>query len=345
MIKIYTDHKFLTEKNKNYFFPLLDELVFVEYSEIHSKYSFTNSIEDCNLMILPLAINHFLDKKNKKIIELFKDNSIKHNKILWVYSSGDLGLTLEQDNIRVFRMADFRSSNNKGTIIMPVFINDPYKTIYNQEINYLSKSEKPIVGYVGHAKGGIKKAFTSTLVFLKENFEILIKKYHSDYCRFYLSSHVRLRYLKILQGSENIISNFIFRDKYRAGVKTEAERIKTTKEFFDNIKDNPYTFCMRGGGNFSVRFYETLAMGRIPLFIDTDCILPLEPMIDWKSCCFVINDKDINQINKKLIEFHDSFSNQEFVDLQKRNRSTWETHLTRANYFSHIHDLFVQGKL
>jgi hypothetical protein len=345
MIKIYTNHEFLTSENENYFFPLLAELVLVENSIIHSKYCFTDEISECDLLILPLAINHFLDKGNTNVIKFFKECSKKFNKALWVYSSGDLGLTLNEGNIFVFRMADFKSSASKWSVIMPVFINDPYSSVYKSAINYLPMTEKPMIGYVGHAKGGFKKFLTSTLVYLKENFDIFRKKYHSDYCRFYLSSHVRLNYLKIIQSSNAILSNFIFRDKYRAGVKTKEDRIQTTLEFFDNIRNNQYTFCMRGGGNFSVRFYETLAMGRVPLFVDTDCVLPLEQIINWKDYCVVVKDKNIKQVNKKLVDFHNSLANEEFVNLQKKNRLVWENFLTRANYFFHIHDLFIEQKL
>ena len=345
MLKIYTNHDFLTPANKNFIFPLLAELIFVDDSKVNEKYCFTNEISSCDILILPLAINHFLDNKLKHIVDFFKDNAKKHHKILWIYSSGDLGLTLKEDNIYCFRMADFKSRASKCSVIMPVFINDPYQTVYKEEIDYLSKTLKPMVGYVGHAKGGLKKLITSTLVFLRENFDILIGKYASDYCRFYLSSHVRLHYLKIIQSSSEIVSNFIFRDKYRAGVKTEAERNKTTLEFFDNIKNNQYTFCMRGGGNFSVRFYETLAMGRIPLFINTDCILPLDKIINWGDYCLIIDDKNIDSINSKLIKFHRTISNETLINLQKENRLVWENYLTRANYFLHIHDLFIEQKL
>lgn len=346
MIKIYTKSEFLTKENRNLFFPLLDEMIFVENSIVYNNYCFVDKIEDCDVLILPLAINYFLEKGNHKIVDFFKNQSKKHQKKLWVYSSGDLGLTLKIENVFVFRMADFKSKNNRSTVIMPVFIDDPYKTIYDKKtISYQSKTEKPIVGYVGHAKGGFVKLITSILVFLKENFDIFRKKIVSDYCKFYLSSQVRLKYLKIIQNSKKVVSNFIFRDKYRAGVKNQAQKIKTTQEFFDNIKDSQYVFCMRGGGNFSVRLYETLAMGRIPLFVNTDCMLPLSKIVDWSNYCVIVDDSEIYQINQKLLDFHSSKNVQQLISFQEKNRLFWEEYLKRAKYFGHIHDLFLDEKL
>lgn len=82
-------------------------------------------------------------------------------------------------------------------------------TIYQKQIEYLPKTEKPNVGYVVHAKGGLKN-FLHPLWFLKREFGCFIGKNTSDYCKFYLSSHVRLKYLKIIQSSNEIILNFIY---------------------------------------------------------------------------------------------------------------------------------------
>lgn len=76
MIKIYTHHEFLTADNQNYFFPFLTELILLKDSLTHSKYSFTDTIENCDVLILPLAINHFLDN-NKEIVHFFKVSSKK----------------------------------------------------------------------------------------------------------------------------------------------------------------------------------------------------------------------------------------------------------------------------
>ena len=54
------------------------------------------------------------------------------------------------------------------------------------------------------------------------------------------------------------------------------------RAFIDNIIIGDYTFCYRGTSKLFFRFYETLCLGRIPLFIDTDCKLPFDDTIDWK---------------------------------------------------------------
>lgn len=345
MLKIYTQHDYLTIQNKGKYFPLFDELISNKESKLFEKYCFVDSIDECDLLILPLFLDYLLEKKEKKIIDFFKVNAQKKQKPLWVFTSGDFGLTVKENYIYVFKLADFESEKTKKTIIIPPFIDDPYKTIYNSEVCYLSKSNKPTIGYVGHAKGGLFKYVKFLINYSLYNIKVVLKKRHSDYFRLYSSSHKRLNYLKIALKSKYICTNFIFRDKYRAGAKKEADRKTSTLEFFDNIKTSHYTFCMRGFGNFSVRLYETLAMGRIPVQIDTDCSLPLNDFIDWNKHCLIINEKEISQIGSKIKCFNSKLSDLDFLELQKSNRLFWKNYFTRENYFAFIHDLVISKKI
>ena len=65
---------------------------------------------------------------------------------------------------------------------------------------------------------------------------------------------------------------------------------------------------MRGGGNYSLRLYETLCLGRIPLFINTDCVLPFENNIDWKELCLWVDENDLDRIGEIVLDFHSSIS-------------------------------------
>lgn len=103
---------------------------------------------------------------------------------------------------------------------------------------------------------------------------------------------------------------------------------------------NAYTFCIRGAGNFSVRLFETIAMGRIPVLINTDCKLPLENEIEWHKHAFIIAENDIINLEKKLLDFHNQFSNKDFKDIQERNRKLWENKLERVSFFKTIHNTF-----
>ncbi|MEE4247598.1 MAG: exostosin family protein, partial [Kangiellaceae bacterium] len=121
--------------------------------------------------------------------------------------------------------------------------------------------------------------------------------------------------------------------KYRAGIKTNKDGHPTSLEFYENIKNSDYVVCMRGAGNFSNRFYETLAMGRIPVFINTDCLLPLEEVIQWKNHVVWVEYNEREKITEKILEFHSILNEESMNALFDANRRLWRDHLQRSSYF------------
>ena len=88
-----------------------------------------------------------------------------------------------------------------------------------------------------------------------------------------------------------------------------------------------FTFCYRGAGNFSYRFYETLMMGRIPILVNTDCVFPFEDKVDINSLGLVLNEKTL-----KIEEFIDKikglvavriFLKPEFACCRLKNPLVW----------------------
>ena len=132
-----------------------------------------------------------------------------------------------------------------------------------------------------------------------------------------------------------IESNFIRRNRYRGGKPKSKESLdKLQRQFFENIEDSDYTICVRGTGNFSARLYETFAMGRIPIFINTDCILPFENVINWRNHVVWIEYDEVEQISDKIIKFHRSLSSMSFTKLQQDNRSLWEEYFKFSGFYN-----------
>ena len=136
-----------------------------------------------------------------------------------------------------------------------------------------------------------------------------------------------------------IFQNFVFRNQYRAGVKTAEDKHKTTLDFFENIAANPYTFCLRGAGNYSGRFYETLAMGRIPFVVATDFKLPLVEIVNWEEHCVLATDTNICET---LIDFHQKTTADDLEKIQVKNRNLWLQFLSREAYFTTLSILFKE---
>jgi hypothetical protein len=338
MIKIHTDTTLITPQYRKIIFPLLFDLCYINTTGLLQLYQIVNSVNEADIVIIPVDIAYFF--KNNKSQWLYdfiaKGNNAK--KPVWVYSAGDIGISLNAD-VYTFRLSGFHNKLNKKTFILPSFIIDPL-SILKKEFKPIPKQILPSIGFVGHANRSAIKWFKELSAFLYHNLKRTAKLIFDDYQSFYPSSVKRYQFLMILRQNDQIKTDFVFRNKYRAGVKTEEEKITTSLEFVENIYENPYIFCLRGAGNFSVRFYETLAMGRIPVIIDTDIRLPLGEVINWKNHCIIATENDFVD---KLIDFHSTINENDFKQMQVNNRNLWLDHLNRDSYFSHIYSTLKEG--
>ncbi|MDI6049167.1 hypothetical protein QLS31_04945 [Flavobacterium sp. XS2P24] len=337
MLKIYTDQHFITPKNRRCVFPLLFDLCYTKNQQLLSKYELVTKIEDAVVVIVPLDISEYFQKKQEKWLFEYIDKALALHKKVWVYTAGDYGLTLKKE-VYTFRLSGFNSKFDTNTFILPSFIEDPYAIIQNK-FHPIAKEALPKIGFVGHASNSGSKWVKEVLVFLLHNYKRLVKVLFTDYQSFYPSSIKRYKYLSLLQKNNHIETDFVFRNQYRAGAKTTEDKQKTTQDFFENLATNPYTFCLRGAGNYSVRFYETLAMGRIPFVIATDFRLPLDGIVNWKEHCVLAADANICEA---LIDFHKKISDEDFEKMQVNNRNLWLQFLNRETYFITLSTLFKE---
>ena len=329
MLKFYTDSSQLTPENRRRVFPMLFDWFYLEQPNVKDFFKLVDTIEDADFCILPIDVGFYLSNKRKYELELFIAVAKQYQKKVWIYSGGDFGTTFSDELVN-FRLGGFHSKMNTNTFVMPSFINDPYQSIIQNEWQPLEKSDKPTVGFVGNADGSFIKWTKEALIYTKQTVNRLLKKDFSDHQAFFPSSRIRFKLLEKLKFSEEVVSDFIYRNKYRAGATTESQKIKTTLEFYKNIERNLYTFCLRGSGNFSVRFYETLMMGRIPILVDTDVRLPFHEEINWNFHCVICTEKNFIQ---KIMEFHNLHSDKELKDIQAKNRALALNQLNRQNYF------------
>src|SRR5262249_49503141 len=131
---------------------------------------------------------------------------------------------------------------------------------------------------------------------------------------------VRGRALSVLESSKLVDTRFIIRNDFlgptvinqKSDNATMARKIR--QDYVHNIVDTDYTLCARGMGNYSIRLFETLACGRIPIFIDTDCPLPYEFLVHWKNYVVWVDERDIGRIDQVVAEYHASLSPVEFVE-------------------------------
>jgi len=148
----------------------------------------------------------------------------------------------------------------------------------------------------------------------------LIKKTHNPlvgFCGTISSDPCRIRHINKINMAADIRKKFILRSDYWAG-KPHDKQVIT--DFVKNIEETYFTVCSRGAGNWSDRFYKVMFLGRIPIVVDTDLVLPFEDRINWRDIivyCDSENDiannirqfwkKDIVQAQMKCKEIYDTY--------------------------------------
>lgn len=337
-IKIYIPSVKVNDSNRRTLFILIrpfltanyewknDNLTFERWGISMSDYGIVSDIKKADLVFIPIAINEYFIENNQRELFALNDMCRSLNIKAYGYISGDFGEIFQGlSNIIYLRMGGFKSqlTTDKG---FPVSIGD--KLIFKKFIP-TNKSQNPVVGFCGHANLSLKKKFLENFKFYRENMRrFLMNATRRDYEVIFPSAFHRATILSILQKSQLIESNFVYRRRYRAGAITVSEREKTTNEYFENISNSDYVLCVRGVGNFSVRLYETLMMGKIPVFINTDCLLPFEEIIDWKNHVVWVEWKDRKNIPTIIYDFHMKLSNDEFLHWQIKNRELWKERLS-----------------
>lgn len=90
--------------------------------------------------------------------------------------------------------------------------------------------------------------------------------------------------LQSLRGHLIDTSHFcIYEDK--------SENRDKKQYFVDSILNSKFVLCPRGLGLGSIRLFETMALGRVPVIISDRYVLPQGP--DWSTCSIRIREHDI----------------------------------------------------
>jgi hypothetical protein len=144
---------------------------------------------------------------------------------------------------------------------------------------------------------------------------------------------IRKEALNILKKS-NIKVNH---DEIFSFFQNPYEDKKTGRDrFFKNLQENIFILTPRGCGNFSYRFYETMCFGRIPVFVNTDCVLPFENLIDYKNEIVFVEENELEKIPEKIMEYCDKY---DLVERQQRCRDIWLKYLSSSSFAKHIETL------
>jgi len=242
----------------------------------------------------------------------------------------------------VFRTAMLLSQRRPNEFILPQWSRD-YLADMGGEVQIRPKEEIPVVGFCGFAPPiGMRPGKR----WFKESARLMAHRAGLGVLFPTRMAHAaRARGLIALSRSPLVKTNYLIRSEsafdnplgaFLPGGTAEAA-VHRRREFVQNILASDYVLCARGWANCSIRFYETLSLGRIPVLVDTDSVLPCGFAIDWRKYCVVVRENALNQAAHQIREFHEALAPGEFEALQRDCRALWEEWFSPFGFFKNLH--------
>lgn len=311
--------------------PIIPEVNLIKYQLTIPPVELIQNYSESECILLPFSWNYYVKTNTVYVARELIDLARVANKKILIWVIGDYYYKIPKfDNIIGCYTSPYQSMQKVKTIPLPVIIRDPLSFFVLDTINLREFNKVPSIGFCGQADPNLIISSIKMTKLILQNM-----RYFLNSSQFYPGpvippTYLRNKIMNILDRSDYLHTEFLRRGQYQGGESKNNDTFqKLRKEFFQNIDNTDYTLCIRGTGNFSTRFYETLALGRIPVFVNTDCILPFEKEINWKKNVVWVEENELSEIGNKVSDFHNSFDKDTFQNLQLKNRLLWE------NYFSY----------
>ncbi|MDP3902168.1 MAG: exostosin family protein [bacterium] len=335
MIKIWTDNQLnyshipllypnwgMQKKESNLFSP---KKIFANLTKPFVEIVNDPSLSD--FLLIPHNFPHVRD--NKKYLDNFTCLSQKYNKKIIVFIYGDSFEKVNLPNSIIFRTSCYKSDKRENEIIMPAFVEDLTEEFVFKTREKTMTDGKPIIGFCGWTSAGN----------MKNRIKLFVKS-----CGLKKSGILlREKIVKILKRSSLIEANFIERQTYSGHASTISIPKETARrEYLENMANSDFALTVRGDGNFSFRFYEALSAGRVPVFVNTDCPLPLEDKIKYNDFVLFVDYKEIKKMDATISQFYVKLDNKAFALMQQKARKAFENYLRADKFFEFM---FLDGEV
>ncbi len=301
---------FLVGQSKGKLFQTVEPKLYEDILDI------VDTPEDGDYILCPHDYSILL-KYPDKVVE-YERFALSVNKKIIIFYYSDSSQIVDVENSIVFRSSQYRKKMRKNEIIMPAYIDD-IGQLPNRDN---SDDRLPSVGFVGRA------GFSSWRDRIKSYIKYLYLRGPEIDGR-----NLRRKLIAFCRASRKIHCNFIIRSSYSGNVSSiEVDPAVARAEYKNNLAISDFILCPKGDGNYSLRFYETLAAGRVPVVVDTDMPLPLENIIDYKKCCIIVEQSRIKQIPALIELCYKNQSQESFRSMQQTARAYFEMHLTMPSF-------------
>lgn len=145
----------------------------------------------------------------------------------------------------------------------------------------------------------------------------------------YFCNDIRKKAANSVSGLKNVVINKRYwLEKFMGRETKEIER-----NYVGLIQMSKFVLCPRGFGMSSVRFFETMASGRIPVLISDETKLPIEHKINYDEFVLRVKESEIDSIPQKIYEFKEK---RNLIKASIAARQTWEKWFCPENFHNFL---------
>ena len=288
----------------------------------HMDFSFLELVRepaDADFFLLPHS--YFSARAvARKYAEDFIHLAEKCGKKVVLFSEGDTDESIMIPHAIVFRTSQYTHKKHKNEIMMPpqVYAED---VLLESAFSLRPKREKPVVSFCGWAELGT----------LTQKTKFFLRNAYADARTFLGDPHAearkqgiyfRKKAMGFLEKSPLVETSFLKRDFFSVNKHTiKLPREILRSQYIENMTHSDFVLAPKGDGNFSIRFYEALALGRIPVLVDTQSILPCEDEIPYNEYIVRVPHQKIPFIGAYIAHYYNQHTETSYVEAQQRVRA------------------------
>lgn len=326
MIKAYIPEA-IPRLRKPYFLEALprDGSLLFQTIPIEEFASIITRVDDPRESDFVIAPHEYADlKKHPARFEHYRAIARSAGKRLIISAYHDDNASIHVDGAIMLRPGGYKSRLGRNEIVIPAYVED-VGVLYDMQP--IGKGEKPTVGFAGKAGFGS----------ISERTRYIVRNYLLRRGAARQGLYFRRRSLGLLARDPRIGLQAIVRTTFSGNRKTiQLSPDEARREYIENIRDNLFTLAPRGDGNFSFRFFEALAAGRIPILIDTDSALPLDKTIRYDDFIIRVPWEKLDELPERIVRFWDSHTDEELRGIEAKARHAFSEYLYAPAFYRHI---------
>ncbi len=298
---------------------LFQDLPVGSYRDIFER---VESLAEAELVVLPHE--YAVLKKSPRYLEQEIARAQEAGKKVVVSAYQDDASMIPLPGTVILRSSAYRGTLLGNEIMMPAYVEDLGSAYGHAPIQ---KGERAAVGFMG--KAGFATP-ADRIKYAVRNY-LMRSGVRRD------GVYFRRRALASLASDPRIELSATLRARFSGNSKSiELDPVDARNAYIHSIKDNLFTLSPRGDGNYSLRFYETLSLGRIPILIDTDMPLPLEDVVPYDDFIVRVPARDIDRAGGHVADFFSSHDEASLIRMQELARRMFERHLFMPSFLKEV---------